>query len=132
MCTSGRAMQVLLNYGASVTVTDVQGNTALHWAAMAGSLNCVHLLLEQGIYLNKKNGMGVTPLMCAVSHGHIDIVRYLILQGASTTPELNSYNESALTFASQMVCDSTFFLFHTWLSNTKSPLPADIHCVTYF
>nr|CDS19753.1 Ankyrin repeat domain containing protein [Echinococcus granulosus] len=100
MCGSDRAMHVILNHGASVTATDTWGNTALHWAAVAGNMNCVYLLLQHGIFKDTFNRLRKTPLMQAVSYEHIDVVRYLIVQGASTTPELNDYDESALTLAS--------------------------------
>ncbi|CDS37807.1 Ankyrin repeat domain containing protein [Echinococcus multilocularis] len=99
MCGSHQAMHVLLSHGASINAIDRHGNTALHWAAIVGNMNCVTLLLSHGIPINITNDIEVTPLMFAASYEHINIVGYLLQQGASTLPQLNQWNESALTFA---------------------------------
>nr|CDS19757.1 Ankyrin [Echinococcus granulosus] len=97
---SVQAVYTILNYGASLTAADRYGNTALHWAAVAGSIYCAHILLQHGIDINRLNYMNATPLMNAISFQNIDVAIYLLWNGASTTPELNVYEESALTCAS--------------------------------
>ncbi|EUB58178.1 Ankyrin repeat and KH domain-containing protein mask [Echinococcus granulosus] len=99
---SERAMHIILIHGASVTVTDALGNTALHWAAITGNVYCVHLLLQYRIPKDSFNSSQFTALMRAVYLGNINVVRYPIWRGASTTPELNHRTESALTFVSLM------------------------------
>ncbi|EUB54375.1 Ankyrin repeat and KH domain-containing protein mask [Echinococcus granulosus] len=102
MCGSERAMHVILIHGASVTATDALGSATLHWAAITGNTYCAHLLLQYGIPMDNLSSSHFTPFMCAVYFGNINVVRYLIWRGASTTPKLNHRNESALTFASLM------------------------------
>ncbi|VDM25863.1 unnamed protein product [Hydatigera taeniaeformis] len=96
---SDRSLRIILIYGGAVNSADRYGNTALHWAAVTGNMNCVHYLLDYGIDLDTFNCTNVTPLMLALSFGHIEVANHLLYHGASTTPELNNYDESALTFA---------------------------------
>ncbi|VDK22402.1 unnamed protein product [Taenia asiatica] len=59
-----RALHVILEHGASVTATDTWNNTALHYAAEAGKISCVHQLLQRGSPINALNYYEFTPLMC--------------------------------------------------------------------
>ncbi len=58
-----------------ITTVDNDGNTALHWAAMRGSLGAMKLLVDHPI-VNKAatNKNGETSLDVAVRKGHNDIV----------------------------------------------------------
>jgi ankyrin repeat protein len=51
----------------SVNATDARGNTALHFAAMAGSVKSVKVVLEAGAIVNPVNAAGFTPLILAAS-----------------------------------------------------------------
>ena len=50
-------MRMLLSYGACVNVTSVDGMTPLHDACLAGSVDCVDLLLHQGADVSKLLGV---------------------------------------------------------------------------
>ena len=51
----------------------------LHEAAKSGDVEKVRELLEQGKYdVNSADADGATPLHCACSEGHLDLVRVLV------------------------------------------------------
>ena len=52
----------LLEAGADPFVSDSDGNIALHWAVLSGSMNAVELLLNHGCDVNAANNIGDTPL----------------------------------------------------------------------
>ncbi len=57
--------------------------TWLHVASRAGNLDIVKRLVALGADINKRGGtFDANPLKTAASYGHIEIVRYLLLQGA--------------------------------------------------
>lgn len=66
-----QTMSILLSAGASVAKSDVNGDTALHWAVhfFDGGPNCecIQLLLEAGADLEARNHLGETPLMKCVA-----------------------------------------------------------------
>ncbi|CAE7333590.1 ankrd52 [Symbiodinium necroappetens] len=58
--------------------------TALHEAAVCGSLEVAALLVEAGASIDKEgwDPDGQTPLHLASAHGHLDVVRFLVHAGA--------------------------------------------------
>ncbi|PWB84569.1 MAG: ABC transporter permease, partial [Methylocystaceae bacterium] len=61
------AFQVLLNVGADPAQPGVDGDTAIHFAAMANDLEYLRLLLARHIDVDAHNGLtGRTPLMAAL------------------------------------------------------------------
>ncbi len=59
----------LLAESASVTVTDAQGNTALHYAAGYGRVDALKLLLDAGANAAEVNGNGKNAL---------ELVKYVV------------------------------------------------------
>lgn len=57
----------------SINEKDVEGDTALHWAARGGSYTTVQKLLHAGA-LQLKNSTGETPLILANSEDHLNVV----------------------------------------------------------
>lgn len=76
------AAERLLNKGADVTLTDNDGDTALHGAAEVGNVEITKMLLAKGANVNAKNKVGGTPLMWAAVYGNDNVVRELLKQGA--------------------------------------------------
>lgn len=70
----------------SASLTDKEGNTALHAACMANNLDIVKLFTRdsrtaQFFGITQANKKGDTPLHVAVRHGHVSVVRELIGSG---------------------------------------------------
>lgn len=60
------------------TACDQAGNTLLHYAAWGGSLDCVKLMVEEGLEVHKENHEGLKPLQFAVAGNYSLIVEYLL------------------------------------------------------
>ena len=52
----------LLESGSDPLVADVDGNIALHWAVLSGSMVSCELLLDYGCDVNKTNNIGDTAM----------------------------------------------------------------------
>jgi len=73
LLSAGHCVPVL-----TVIVRDEHGFTPLHWAAIAGYMNLVELLLVKGARMDITNMGGDTPLHSAVAHGRKDIIAKVI------------------------------------------------------
>eukprot|EP00981_Chlorochromonas_danica_P010455 scaffold3236_cov188-Ochromonas_danica.AAC.6 len=60
------------------TTCDQAGNTLLHYATWGGSLDCVKLLVEEGLEVHKENHEGLKPFQFAVAGDYSQIVEYLL------------------------------------------------------
>jgi uncharacterized protein len=67
-------IRLLLDLGASVTLANAEGNTALHWACAAGSLPAAKLLLDAQANACALNTHEQTPMDEALQRGRQDIV----------------------------------------------------------
>jgi len=67
-------IKLLLDKGAGVTIANQEGNTALHWACVAGSLPAVSLLMEAGASASTLNTHDQTPVDEALVRHLQDIV----------------------------------------------------------
>jgi len=70
-------LQRLRENGANLECGDYDCRTALHLAASEGHLDCVKWLLTQGVDLERKDGLGGTPLDDAEREGHQQVAQYL-------------------------------------------------------
>lgn len=61
------------------------GWNALHYAATAGHVEILQLLLEKGGYIDAPAPNGNTPLMMAAAFGSAQAIEYLLEEGADTT-----------------------------------------------
>lgn len=77
---------------------DVDGNTALHWAALNGDAQLVKVLLERGAPPDITNHVGATPLLYAV--GNVESVRAL-LEAASTVNKASKFGTTPLVAAAR-------------------------------
>ncbi|HEX5045737.1 MAG TPA: ankyrin repeat domain-containing protein [Gammaproteobacteria bacterium] len=75
------AVARLLDTGADVKA-NVDGVTALHWAARAESLDTVKLLLKSGADPRAADMFGVTPLYLAAENGSAPVIAALLDAGA--------------------------------------------------
>lgn len=76
------AVRALVKQGADVNTPDVEGMTALHWAAHWNDAGTVQLLLASGAKAAAANRYGVTPLHEAATVGNAAIVNALLRAGA--------------------------------------------------
>lgn len=67
----------LLGMGAQNHLCDINGDTALHWAAYKGHADLIRLLMYSGVDLEKRDNFGSTPLHLACLSGNINCVRIL-------------------------------------------------------
>ncbi|KAI7152825.1 hypothetical protein KC349_g8747 [Hortaea werneckii] len=70
--------RLLIQLGAQVQARDVDGNTALHLAAIQGDEQACQILLGAGAAAEDSNQRGFTPLELAARNGHTEAVLRLI------------------------------------------------------
>src|SRR2546428_7317609 len=89
-------LQALVKAGPSDAAKDERGITPLMYAAAAGSLEAVKLLVEAGADVNARNDMNSTALMWAATE--IDKMR-LLLQPRADLNATSTHGRSALMIA---------------------------------
>jgi ankyrin repeat protein len=97
-------MQLLLKAGADVNLQcDCRafysgGHTALTLACQRGDIDAVQLLLDAGAVLEAQSRDG-TPLMVAVEHDRVAVLKLLLEKGADPNKARNDKGETALMHA---------------------------------
>lgn len=76
-CGSEDTIRILLLFGADVSSRGLDGETALHWAAVRNHKRAARLLLDKGIDLSP-NSYGETALHLAAQYGHEEIVHLIL------------------------------------------------------
>ncbi|ACE05769.1 hypothetical protein Aasi_0340 [Candidatus Amoebophilus asiaticus 5a2] len=78
---------------------DINGKTALHYAAIEGYTNIVQLLIKHGYNINSKDENGKTPLYWSIKYNHNDIACLLInnLKELELKSELEIEDEDGCT-----------------------------------
>jgi ankyrin repeat protein len=92
------AVAAMIAKGAQV---NRKGWTALHFAAAAGDLEIMNMLLEHHAYIDAGSPSGLTPLMLAAREGMEDAVKLLLEQGADATLKDGAYRVDAAEFATR-------------------------------
>ena len=82
------AIRVLLFLGANVNASQVDGTTALHWAAYHDDTDAAQLLIQSGADASAENDYGVPPLSLACTNGNAPLVKLLLGAGASANASL--------------------------------------------
>lgn len=90
------AVKALLARGAQV---NRPGWTALHYAASAGALDIMRVLLEHHAYIDAESPTKVTPLMLAAREGQEDAVKLLLQEGADASLRDAGFHIDAAEFA---------------------------------
>lgn len=93
-------VKALIGDHADVNAPQVDGATALHWAAQNDDAESVRLLLAAGANAKSANRYGVTPLSLACTNGNGAIVRMLLKAGADANSALHG-DETVLMTASR-------------------------------
>jgi ankyrin repeat protein len=78
----------LVQNGADVNAAQIDGGTALHWAAYYGDATLASLLLEAGANVTAANRNGSTPMWLAASHGDAAMIETLLANGADANEPL--------------------------------------------
>jgi uncharacterized protein len=93
-------LRTLVEQGAHVNGAQVDGMTALHWAAYRDDLESAKLLVNTGADVRAANRYGVTPLSLACTNGNAAMVALLLEAGADPSTALRG-NETALMTAAR-------------------------------
>src|SRR5262249_26700689 len=72
------AIRTLLKHHADVNAAQVDGMTALHWAAHLDDLETARSLIKAGADAKATNNYGVTPLSLACVNGNSEFVELLL------------------------------------------------------
>ncbi|CAE8591986.1 unnamed protein product [Polarella glacialis] len=78
-----QAVQTAVKEGASVSVQDAHGWSALHYGAASGKLEVCKVLVDHCSDVNTTLPDFSTPLMLAVEEGHLPIAKLLLDNGAA-------------------------------------------------
>ncbi len=92
-------VQTLLKERFDPNAAQVDGMTALHWAAQHDNLEATKLLLAAGANAKAANRYGVTPLPLACTNGNVEIVRALLAAGADANTSLRGGETALMTAA---------------------------------
>lgn len=90
------AVNALIARGAQV---NRKGWTPLHFAATAGDLDIMGILLERHAYIDAASPTGFTPLMLAAREGKEEAVQLLLREGADATIKDEAFKIDAAEFA---------------------------------
>lgn len=93
-------ISLLLSNGADTKLTNSDGNTVLHYAAMYGDVNTVNVLLEADSSLaSVENNEGITPIYYAIIVSDNDILSSLINNGQIDVNKKDSLGYTPLHYA---------------------------------
>src|SRR5262245_7256972 len=93
------AVRALLQRRADVNAPQVDGMTALHWAAYQDDLESVELLVRAGANVKATNRYGIAPLMLAVANGNSAMVETVLKAGADPNTTLPGGETALMTAA---------------------------------
>lgn len=92
-------IQALLAKDLDVNKSQVDGMTALHWAAHHDSLELADKLLERGANASAQNRYGITPLYLACVNGNGQLVEKLLNSGADPNTAIRGGETALMTAA---------------------------------
>ncbi len=115
-------LRTLLAKHENVNAPQVDGMTALHWAAFRDDVEIAKLLLDSGASVKATNRYGVTPLSLACANGDGTLVELLLKAGADPNTTLPG-GETALMTAARTgkVGAVKSLIAHDALVNTPEP-----------
>ena len=94
------SVRTLLLTGVDVNAAQVDGTTALHWAAYHDDAEMVGLLVRAGANVNAVNRYGASALAEACTNGNAAIVKLLLESGADANTRMKG-GETALLLAAR-------------------------------
>ena len=93
------AIHSLLSEHVDVNAPQIDGTTALHWAAYKDDLETANLLVRAGANVKAANRYGVTPLSLACTNGSGAMVELLLKAGADPNSTLPGGETALMTAA---------------------------------
>jgi ankyrin repeat protein len=93
-------VRTLLQAGVDVNAAQVDGTTALHWAAYHDDAEMIALLVRAGANVNAVNRYGVPPLVQACTNGDAAVVKLLLEAGADANTTMKG-GETVLMLAAR-------------------------------
>ncbi len=93
-------VRTLLKTGVDVNAAQIDGTTALHWAAYHDDAETAALLVRAGANVNAVNRYGLPPLSVACSSGSGGVVTLLLAAGADANAAMKS-GETVLMLAAR-------------------------------
>jgi len=93
------AIETLLKERVDVNAPQVDGMTALHWAAYHDDVKTAKRIIAAGGNAKAENRYGVTPLSIACKNGNADIVELLLKAGADPNTTLRGGETALMTAA---------------------------------
>jgi len=93
------AVRTLLQSRADVNAPQIDGMTALHWAAYQDDVESVELLVRAGANVKAANRYGITPLTLAITNGDSAMVERLLQAGADPNTTLPGGETALMTAA---------------------------------
>ena len=94
-----QAIRALLQQRVDVNTPQIDGMTALHWAAFKDDLETGELLVRAGADVKAANRYGVTPLSLACVNGNGEMVELLLKAGANPNTALPGGETALMTAA---------------------------------
>ena len=98
----GPAIRAALARKADVNGTQIDGSTALHWAAERDDLELADLLIRAGARVVARTREGVTPLQLAATNGSAAMIDRLLKAGADPNAPLTPAGDTALMMAARI------------------------------
>ncbi|KAL1568698.1 ankyrin repeat and SOCS box protein 2-like isoform X1 [Salvia divinorum] len=73
--------EFLVKHDAKISIPNIEGLTALHYAALNGNRELVELLVMAGAFIDADSADG-TPLQISISRGNVETVKFLLSHGS--------------------------------------------------
>ncbi|CAD8053289.1 unnamed protein product [Paramecium sonneborni] len=78
----GRSHNVRLLTNTNLKAKNKEGNAAIHLASINGHVECVKILIENGLLINFAGKNRLTALHLAAAYNHLELLEYLLDEGA--------------------------------------------------
>ena len=95
----GARVRALIEDGADINLTQVDGMTALHWSVYHDDAGTARLLVQAGADVNVENRYGIPPLSLAATNGNADVIALLLDAGADANVSLRGGETVLMTAA---------------------------------
>jgi uncharacterized protein len=93
------AVRTLIDKHVDVNLPELDGTTALHWAAYRGDLALLDRLIAAGAVVQARNRYGITPLSLACEYGQAAVAARLLAAGADANSAVADGETALMTAA---------------------------------